>query len=100
MPSRSAAAEPPLSKRWLCHRTPKSVQQYFRPLEIEPEAHFLQPRLRHGLAQALAVLGVKEQKAAAARPHQLSAHRAVVSPQLVPLVDLRIAHLLRAVLLV
>src|SRR5262249_12779640 len=77
-----------------------SVQKHLRPLKIKPEPHFLQPRLGHGLAQSLAVLGVEEQESATARPYQFSADGAAAASELVPLVDLRIAHLLGAVLLV
>ncbi len=42
--------------------------------------------------QAPVILGIEHQKAAAARADQLAAERAVAPPELVPFVDLRVAH--------
>ena len=46
------------------------------------------------------ILGVEHQEAAAAGADQLAADRAVLPPELVPLVDLRVAHAAGAPLLV
>ena len=52
------------------------------------------------MAQPVAVLGVEHQEAAAAGADQLAADRAVLHAQLVPFVDLGVAHAARAALLV
>ena len=58
------------------------------------------PADRHGGTEAPMILGVEHQKAAAARADEFAAERAVAPPELVPLVDLRVAHPFRAALLV
>src|SRR5689334_7085483 len=59
-----------------------------RALEIEAEAHLLQARFAHGLAQAHLVLGVEHQESAAASPDQFTANRPVLPGDVVPVVDL------------
>ncbi len=58
------------------------------------------PAAGHRRPQAPMVLGVEHQEAAAAGADQLAAERAVLPAELVPLVDLRVAHAHRAPLLV
>ena len=70
------------------------------PSKSKWKAHLGQPGLAHGMAQAHLVLGVEHQEAAAARPDQLAADRAVVHSEIVPVVDLRIGHAARALALV
>src|SRR5947199_5906680 len=77
-----------------------SGHQHLRPFKIEPEPHFLQPRIRHRPPQRFSVFGVEQQEPAAARADELAADCAVAPSELVPLVDLRIAHAARAPLLV
>src|ERR1051326_5407979 len=52
------------------------------------------------MPQRRLILGIKHQTPAAARSDELAAERAVAQPELVPLVDVRVAHPLRAPLLV
>src|SRR5947207_7352777 len=69
-----------------------SSEQHLRAFEVEPEAHFLEARFRHRLPQPPMILGIKEQKPAAPRADQLAADGAILPSQLVPLVDVRVAH--------
>src|ERR1700690_1059111 len=62
------------------------------PLEIEPEADLLEALLPHGVAQLLLVAGVEHEEAAAARADELPAERAIGHGEVVPLVDLGVAH--------
>src|SRR5262245_49181229 len=76
------------------------VDQGLAPLVVEGEPHLLQPGGVHGRPERLAVVGVEEQEPAAARAHQLAAHRAVAPRQFVPGVDLVRGDALRPLLLV
>src|SRR3954454_11724343 len=77
-----------------------SRNHQLRSLEIKTETHFLQSRLPHGMPQLrLVFLGVEHQEAAAAGADQLAAERAVGAREIVPFVDLRIAHAATARLL-
>src|SRR5690242_10032267 len=79
---------------------PACSSRDFRPFEVEVESDFGQPCFTHGVTQALLLLGVEHQEAAAASPDQLAADGAVVEREVVPLVDLRIRHAARALALV
>src|SRR5438874_2468607 len=52
------------------------------------------------MPQRFPILRIEQQESAAARADQLSTDRAIAPPELVPLVDLRIAHAARAPLFV
>ena len=71
----------------------------FRSLEIKTEAHFLQARRAHRVAQPGLVLRVLQPEAAAARADELAAERAAGQREVIPLVDLGIAHAAAALLL-
>ena len=64
----------------------------FRTFEVEPETYFGQSGADHRMAQFGFVVGVKHQKAAAARANQLAADRAVLDREFIPLVDLGVRH--------
>ncbi len=58
-------------------------EQHHRSLEVEPERHLVRARSLHRRPQRLAVLGLQQQKPAAARAHQLTARSAVRPRELV-----------------
>src|SRR5208282_5008069 len=69
-----------------------SRNHQLRSFKIEPEPDFLEPGLPHGVAESGLVFGVKHEKTAAARADELAAERAVGHREVIPLVDLRVAH--------
>src|SRR6185436_8519885 len=69
-------------------------------LEVEAEAHLGEARMTHRMAEAFLLVGVEHEKAAATRADELSPERAIRHREIIPLVDLRIAHPARALLFV
>src|SRR5262245_37005716 len=63
-----------------------------RAREVEAEAHLAERHRGHRVAESWLVLGVEEQEAATARADQLAAERAAGHREIVPAVDLAIAH--------
>src|SRR5258705_489540 len=87
-PAPNAAAPRPGS------RPAASREQHLGAFEVKAEAHFLEPGLPHRLAYRPMLLGVEEQKPAAAGADELAADRPGLPAALVPRVDLRVAHAL------
>src|SRR5690349_13593273 len=76
-----------------------SGQHHFGALEIEPETDLLEAGLRHRGAQPVAVSRIEHQESATTGAHELPADRAMAAGQLVPGIDLLVAHPIGAPLL-
>src|SRR5260370_25728908 len=96
-PLRLTIALPDLRQEW-----PLAVSRsyYLGPFKVKTEPDFSQACLEHGAAQTSLVFGVEEQEASAAGANQLAGEGAIRQRQSVPGVDLTIAHVRRALLLV
>src|SRR5882762_7358561 len=65
-----------------------SGEDNLRSFEVEPEADFFEPSLRHGVAQLVAIGRIEHQESSAARAYELAANGAVFPGEFVPFVNL------------
>src|SRR5262249_3822293 len=77
-----------------------SLEHHLRPFVVETEADLAQTGPRQRPPQPGLVLGVEHEKAATAGPDQLAAQGPVLARQIVPAVDVAVAHPATALFLV
>src|SRR5258707_14812384 len=77
-----------------------SREKHLRSLKVKSETPLLEPRGCHGMAQLVAVVGIEQQKTAAAGADEFAANGAVLHAEVVPLIDMGIAHAAGSALLV
>src|SRR6266446_3067849 len=77
-----------------------SGEDNLRSFEVEPEADFFEPGLRHGVTQLVAIGCIEHQEPSASRAHEFAANGAALPAELVPIINLGVAHAARAAFLV